>query len=286
MPKLPNKLTAFGLTLDLSWDKIDRPRAKHLECIPNAKQFYLSIPDTVRCLALPEANQVIIDRLDDTITLDTVNAWLLGTVLAYVLQYHGYLVLHGSAVLVNGRAILFSGKSGAGKSTLAHAFVQQGHQFITDDVIVIQYTDGNEPHIQRGPSHAKLWQDTMQHFRHNIGTATPILQKMNKYLMPIQTSQAEAQSFPVAGFYEINRATEQPQVQALKGTEALKTIMENAYRYFMLKPLGKVETFFHQCHLLAQQISVNKLFRVEELSALDELTEYIINFHSVHTRCG
>ena len=54
-----------------------------------------------------------------------------------MLQHRGYLVLHGSAVLVNGRAVVFSGDSGAGKSTLAASMVHHGYQLITDDVVAI-----------------------------------------------------------------------------------------------------------------------------------------------------
>jgi hypothetical protein len=62
---------------------------------------------------------------------------LLGTVFAALLQMRGQLVLHASAVAVDGRGVVFLGAKGAGKSTLAAACLRAGHGFLTDDVLAI-----------------------------------------------------------------------------------------------------------------------------------------------------
>src|SRR5262249_21201448 len=50
-----------------------------------------------------------------------VRLYLVGTMMAVLLCQRGFLVLHASAVEVDGEAIAFVGASGAGKSSLAAA---------------------------------------------------------------------------------------------------------------------------------------------------------------------
>jgi len=62
---------------------------------------------------------------------------LLGPVMALLKHLHGCLVLHGSAIRVNGQGAVFMGDKLAGKSTLASAFVARGHELLSDDVVAI-----------------------------------------------------------------------------------------------------------------------------------------------------
>lgn len=59
------------------------------------------------------------------------------TVAAHLLAWRGLTPLHGSAVAIDGRAILIAGPSGAGKSTLAQALVNCGGQLVSDDLSVL-----------------------------------------------------------------------------------------------------------------------------------------------------
>lgn len=58
-----------------------------------------------------------------------------GAVLAYVLTARGHLVLHGSAVHVDGGALAFVAPSGGGKSTMATLMCAGGAGLVTDDVL-------------------------------------------------------------------------------------------------------------------------------------------------------
>jgi hypothetical protein len=59
---------------------------------------------------------------------------LFGTVLAMLLHQRGRLVLHGSAVSIEGRGVVFLGHKGWGKSTIAAALYGSGHRMLSDDV--------------------------------------------------------------------------------------------------------------------------------------------------------
>lgn len=54
-------------------------------------------------------------------------------ILPLIQSRSGRLIIHASAVLIDGKSAAFAGKSGRGKSTLAAAFAQAGFPFLTDD---------------------------------------------------------------------------------------------------------------------------------------------------------
>ena len=196
--------------------------------------------------------------------------------MAYLLQYQNYLVLHGSAVLINGHAVVFSGQSGAGKSTLASALLKQGYPFITDDLVVIKQNTQGQYGIIPGPTYSKLWEDALSHLDHDREHAKPVNFKTNKFSIPVP-HPCHLAFIPIAAFYElsVNANAITFTHEQLTGMQSLQTLMQNAYRYFMLKPLGKLQHFLNDCSQLAQHISVNKIIRRPDLSELSLLTQHI-----------
>ena len=56
----------------------------------------------------------------------------------YALRKKGFMVMHGSSVVINGQAICIVGSSGLGKSTLAISLVDKGFKFLTEDLAIIK----------------------------------------------------------------------------------------------------------------------------------------------------
>ncbi|MCR9192012.1 MAG: hypothetical protein NXI01_05060 [Gammaproteobacteria bacterium] len=282
MSLLLSQLTAFGMTISLIWEKIAIPDTKETTHHCDAEQFYLAIPGTARFLVLPKENCIIIERSQAETSIHVLNNWLKGTVMAYILQYHGYLVLHGSAVLIKDSAVIFSGQSGAGKSTLANAFLQKRYPCITDDLVVLKQNAKGQYCIIPGPTQLKLWRDTMHYFNHDIDKATPIVLRTDKYAVEMSQICDDAM-IPVIGFYELNIAelAETFYCERLYSARALKILMQNAYRYFMLKPLDKLQAFFYDCTALSQQITVHKLIRTSDFHELPTIVRYIENNQGV-----
>lgn len=80
---------------------------------------------------------------------------LLGPVIAILMHRLGYLVLHGSAVELDGRAAIFLGDKGAGKSTTAASLVAAGYPLIADDVVAVRLS-GEAPVVAAGYQAMKL----------------------------------------------------------------------------------------------------------------------------------
>lgn len=267
--------SAFGLTVELAYQALPSALLQpSLQC--TCEQFYLSIPDVARFLALPADNRIVIEKANSDIQDNLIHPWLYGTVFAYIMQYHGYLVLHGSAALINGSAVILSGPSGAGKSTLISALVQKGYSFITDDLVVIKKNDKGQYCILRGPAKLRLWKDAMQYFNHDINDAAPVMLKTDKYVMPAGKI-CNTFMTPIRAFYELNTAspTDIFSCDKMNKAQSLKTVMQNAYRYFMLKPLNKLQTFLKDCNGLSQQITVSKITRTTSFEKLHQIIQHI-----------
>ena len=81
---------------------------------------------------------------------------VVGPGLGVVLHRRGRLVLHGSAVEVDGQAVVLLGRKGAGKSTTAAALLARGHRLLTDDLVAVDFV-GDQPRCAPGPVQMKLW---------------------------------------------------------------------------------------------------------------------------------
>lgn len=69
-------------------------------------------------------------------------AVVFSTLTALLLAFRGSIPLHGTAVEIDGEAVLICGASGAGKSTLAAGLIALGARLISDDLSVIVPGDG------------------------------------------------------------------------------------------------------------------------------------------------
>jgi hypothetical protein len=77
-----------------------------------------------------------------------------GTIVAYLLSVGGSLVLHASAVEVDGEAVAFIGYSGQGKTTVATLFCAAGYPLVTDDVLPVAADDRG--HVSCAPGGVQL----------------------------------------------------------------------------------------------------------------------------------
>lgn len=79
-----------------------------------------------------------------------------GGVLAVRLMLDGHLVLHASAVNVDGRALAVVGSSGMGKSTVATLMSATGHALISDDVLRVDVSTSDEMLVWPGAVETRL----------------------------------------------------------------------------------------------------------------------------------
>lgn len=130
------------------WTEFYRCNDTYLLRFPDLADF--QIPEdgmSVTCIPAPGVS-------------DTVSQHLyLNQVRPLALSKLGKLVFHASAVELGEGAISFVAPSGRGKSTLAASFAVAGFHFLTDDGLMLEWTDDGYLVLPSHPS-VRLWEDS------------------------------------------------------------------------------------------------------------------------------
>jgi len=135
----PNVYIRFGKIIE----QVEIPSVSGI-CYRNYTDKFLMKVDGVACFLVENGNSITIDRAEGG-SDDEIRLFLLGSAFGALIHQRGILPLHGSAIVVNNQALIFSGISGAGKSTLAAGFMKRGYMLLTDDVCVITLDNEGKP---------------------------------------------------------------------------------------------------------------------------------------------
>jgi hypothetical protein len=142
------------------------------------KQFLFHEPNVGRFL-LKDGAEIVVAP-ESQANGEDVPVFLLGTVFGILLHQRGQIVLHASAVEVNGKAVLFCGSSGAGKSTLAAALAQRGYRLLTDDVAITLDLDAT-PIVHPDGRQLKLWAQAIEKLELAGSRRNPVRRSLKKF---------------------------------------------------------------------------------------------------------
>ncbi len=194
-----------------------------------------------------------------------------GPLMAVILQSRGRVVLHGGAVEIGGRAVLVLGQSGAGKSTTVAALLERGHRFVTDDLCVLDRSDGVW-RIDPAPPLVKLKDESLSAIGHDpreyeeFGRA-----EEKRRFAPGVRSEAR---LPLAAALLLEWG-EKPRVSRTTSGEAFFGLRANSFTIHVVEDLGWNERHFAMCGELAREVPVLRLRRPRDLAALDAVAALI-----------
>lgn len=192
----------------------------------------------------------------------------------------GFAMWHGSAIEVDGRAILFCGAGGAGKSTMAAAMVKRGARLVSDDLSRIE-PDGGKARIHPSSARIKLWSGAIEH----LGWQDRVLQRDyfrdDKFHCSAPRHCAGEVPLDLAAIVSLEDA-DTVSLRRLAGSEAMEQAMrQTMYRAEMIEALGK----WGEQGALGARISaacpIYLLERPKDFAALDEVCSLIDSVRSV-----
>jgi hypothetical protein len=97
------------------------------------------------------------------------------------LEYLGVVVLHASAVSLNGVSIAFLGKSGAGKSSMVASLRRLGCDLVADDGLPVLEMKNGYWQCLSGPPLLKLWPESIERFQNiNPGSLDRVHESFEK----------------------------------------------------------------------------------------------------------
>ena len=217
--------------------------------------------------------EIIIDPVPGVNEKDLHPA-LLGACMAVALHQKGYLILHASAVRVNGKAIAFIGNKGWGKSTIASAFIARGHQFITDDVLAISLND-NTAMVYPSFPQLKLCPDAIVAMGEDPETLPRVMPQISKRQYKL-SQDFDSNPVPLQSIYLLGKAAELKITKIAAGDSILPLLAHSYGARFgkELLHLGEAEHFL-QCSKLANKIDICALKRPSNISLLEDTVELI-----------
>ena len=232
--------------------------------------FLWHVPSVARFL-VRQGNEIAF-KVEDGVDDDDVAVYLLGSAFGILLHQRGRLVLHASAIAVNGKAVLFCGPAGAGKSTLAAALVKSGHAFLNDDVCHIAVDSEGAPTVSSDGRLLKLWADAVRQLKLEDRRRTPVFKRMDKfYISPPGETMVAAR--PLAAIYVLRGAgtARAIDIENLDLAQAAMLLRCNAYRPPLVAEMGLEASYFGDSIAVLRHAGAFYLARPAEFSAMPQL---------------
>jgi hypothetical protein len=287
--------SAIPLPELLPWRGDDRQPDVTISCdhiFPEMRPFWLSLDEQgVLQMQFPGVTLSVLDggrcinvHVDEGCDPLDVRNYLYGSGLAALCYRHGLLPLHGSAVRVGNRAVIFTGNSGSGKSTLATAMARHGHRLLCDDVCALEFSEGQPPVMRAAFPRVKLLGDAIEGFGFEEKTEYTESPRGTKghFGMVSMYAGEEIPSLPVAAIYLLSEPSgEEIDVRPVAGHEAFRMVGAQVHRSGVGELLGQRALTFSQVARLLSYIPVYKLERPRDFSRLDETVEFIVGQHTV-----
>jgi hypothetical protein len=209
---------------------------------------------------------------------DLIRLFILGTCMGAVLMQRKIMPLHGSAIVINGKAYAIVGESGAGKSTLAAGFLNNGYKLLSDDVIAISYSESEKTHIVT-PSYPqqKLWEESLKSFGMEVEDYQSIYGRETKYCIPVSSKFFNA-PMPLAGIIELVKAENSKiEISKIEKLERFQTLYNHTYRNFFIQKSGLMEWHFQISASMLEKTDMYKLKRPIEGANASQLVSKILN---------
>lgn len=157
-----------------------------------------------------------------------VEVTIAGPVLGTICYQRDVLSMHSNTILIDGKAVVLSGRSGAGKSTLAAMLMTRGHRLISDDVLPVVERHGRT-FAQPGSQNLRLWGEALD----LIGVSREGLRRADgvreKYFLP--TAEKTTQSWPLAALIWLERGESDRYIlRPCNGVYRTRSIYKAIYR--------------------------------------------------------
>ncbi|MCC7353725.1 MAG: serine kinase [Anaerolineae bacterium] len=196
--------------------------------------------------------------------------YVLGTVIGILLYQRGLLVLHASAVRVNGSAVAFLGAPGWGKSSLAAAMYARGHGVVADDVTPVNLESGSAT-VFPGFSQLKLDAEAALSLGYDPNTLF-VLHPQEEKRGYRATRDFSTMPVPLSRVYVLDDGLA-PEIEPIRPREAVIELVRHSFPTRLIQPGGAPHLV--QCVHLARKVPFYRFRRAASLSSLSETARLV-----------
>lgn len=198
---------------------------------------------------------------------------LIDQVVPHLLAVDGELVLHASAVALDGAAVAFIGPSGMGKSSLAAGWVQEGAPLLADDFLLLHPHDGGYAATAAYPG-LRLWSDSAAFFAGPVEALPPVAGYTEKRRWTAPRVPRPDERVPLRAIALLGNPPEPggPVFRAapLRGADAFVMLYQQAFRVARSDPASQ-QADLRQFTRLAETVPVLLLEYRRDYAALPEV---------------
>ncbi len=198
---------------------------------------------------------------------------LLGVALAVLLHQRGLLVLHASAIEINGEVVAFIGDKGWGKSTTSAAFHARGYNLVTDDLLVLNINDFECPTVFPGFPQLKLLPDAIAALGDDPTKLNRIYSQVEKRARRVSDGFSQT-LMPLKSIYVLD-AGSTLEIEPLQNQEAFIELVRHSFLATLLKATETASLHFHQCMKLTRCVPLHRLKRRNSLSDLPAIVQLV-----------
>ncbi|MCH1624875.1 HPr kinase/phosphorylase [Fredinandcohnia quinoae] len=255
------------------WEKIANPK-RNFYVKDNLVMFRVK---DVAIYSIIDGERIVVSPAKEA-KEDKIRLYLLGTCMGIMMMQRRILPLHGSAVIINGKAYAIVGDSGAGKSTLASALLHRGFQLISDDLIPVTLNNSGIPVVTSAYPQQKLWQESLQEFGIESKHLRPIIDRETKFAVPVISQFIDREEIPLAGIYELLKTEKESiELYPVNRFNKVDTLLYHTYRNFLLQPLGLFEWHFSMMTTMMKHTEVYQLKRPVSTFTAHDLASIILS---------
>lgn len=214
-------------------------------------------------------------------TPESFSTYLLGQVLSFSLLLFGVEPLHGTAVVVDGKAIAFLGNCGYGKSTLGAAFLRLGFPILTDDLMALEPTASGYA-VHPGMPRLKLFPSVSRRVLGVERGGTPLNNGTSKQILPLAAGQVSRRRAPLRALYVLSEPTpggRRPaariELERLSARDAFLEVIRNSFNTIVVDRDRLANQFAFASRLVAA-VPVKRLSYPRSLSLLPAVCEAVL----------
>jgi len=258
------------ITYGIVPDEINEPKVKGVRYQAGTGELILKVDHVAKYYVI-DGTRIIIERSSESADHEVL-LFLMGSAMGALLHQRNILPLHGSAIDIGEKGVIFLGPSSIGKSTIAAGFQKKGYPLLADDVCAVTALNGCIPEIIPGFPRLKLWADTLKKLKEDKNELNRVRldQDFEKYFFPFQKTSSER--IPVQSVFQLATTnTDEFQITQIQGQEKIDPIIDHTYRPNFLEGLGDKKKHFKQCAAVAGKASMFTVTRPQKGFKLDEL---------------